>query len=148
MNRERWQKVKKVLETVLDKSPAARSIHLDEVCGADEDLRREVEKLLEFEQPEPVFTPEYASPEQIKGEKLTTASDVYSLGVILYELLTGARPYKTESKSLGEIIKAVCETDPERPSSVVSGAERWSVVSKNIKNNELLTNPKSKIRNP
>ncbi len=54
-----------------------------------------------------VFTPEYASPEQIKGEKLTTASDVYSLGVILYELLTGNRPYQTESKSLGEIIKAV-----------------------------------------
>ena len=61
----------------------------------------------------PIFTPEYASPEQIKSEKLTTATDVYSLGVILYELLTGTRPSKTDSKNIGEIIKSVCETEPE-----------------------------------
>jgi eukaryotic-like serine/threonine-protein kinase len=66
-----------------------------------------------------VFTPEYASPEQVRGEKLTTATDVYSLGVILYELLTDNRPYKTESRSISEIIRAVCETQPERPSSIV-----------------------------
>jgi len=102
-----------------------------------------------------VFTPEYASPEQLRGEKLTTATDIYSLGVILYELLTGNRPYKTESKNISDIIKAVCETQPERPSSVVSGAERWSVsgqTSKNkeqkTKDEEQQTNPKSKIQNP
>jgi serine/threonine protein kinase len=64
-----------------------------------------------------VFTPEYASPEQVRGEKLTTATDVYSLGVNLYELLTGSRPYETDSKNIGEIIKAVCETEPVRPSA-------------------------------
>ena len=67
-----------------------------------------------------IFTPEYASPEQVRSESLTTATDVYSLGVILYELLTGHRPYKTESRNINEIVRAICETEPERPSSVVS----------------------------
>lgn len=65
------------------------------------------------------FTPDYASPEQVRGEKLTTATDVYSLGVILYELLAGEKPYRTDSSNIGEVIRLVCETEPERPSSVV-----------------------------
>lgn len=75
-----------------------------------------------------VFTPEYASPEQVRGEQLTTSTDIYSLGVILYELLSGHRPYQTASKNFSEIIKAVCETEPERPSSVVL---RSSTISQN-----------------
>ncbi len=346
MNPERWQKVKNVLETVLEKSPDARSIYLDEVCGTDEDLRREVENLLEFEQPEAdllennavsavfandsfvknqtgkqignykiigelgaggmgavflaeradgefsqktalklikrgmdsdavlrrffnerqilaslehpniarlidggttddglpffvmeyveganildyadaqnldlderlklfrevcaavsfahqnlvihrdlkpsnilitndgkvklldfgiakllnsdaknqtatqmqIFTPEYASPEQIKSEKLTTATDVYSLGVILYELLTGTRPHKTDSKNISEIIKSVCETEPKPPSAAIwdSGfriSDLKETVSSNKKTDhrQSETNPKSKIQNP
>jgi eukaryotic-like serine/threonine-protein kinase len=49
----------------------------------------------------PVMTPEYASPEQIKGGPVTTASDVYSLGVLLYELLSGHRPYDIKTRNAG-----------------------------------------------
>jgi len=67
-----------------------------------------------------VMTPEYASPEQIKGEPITTLSDVYSLGVCLYELLAGARPYKLTRKTPDELSKAICEQEPQRPSTTVA----------------------------
>lgn len=68
-----------------------------------------------------MFTPEYASPEQILGsETVTTVSDVYSLGVILYELLTDHRPFETRGKSYAEIVRSVCETEPPRPSAWMS----------------------------
>ncbi|MDQ4120391.1 MAG: protein kinase [Acidobacteriota bacterium] len=67
-----------------------------------------------------MLTPEYASPEQIRGGRVTTASDVYSLGVLLFELLTAQKPYRITSRNAAEIIRAVCDTLPERPSSVVS----------------------------
>ena len=65
------------------------------------------------------YTPEYASPEQVRGEPITTASDVYSLGVLLYELLTGHRPYRFSSYVPGEVVRTICEAEPERPSTVV-----------------------------
>jgi serine/threonine protein kinase/tetratricopeptide (TPR) repeat protein len=66
-----------------------------------------------------MLTPDYASPEQVRNELISTASDVYSLGVILYVILTGRRPYRTNPDSPQEMMNAICETEPEKPSSAV-----------------------------
>jgi eukaryotic-like serine/threonine-protein kinase len=70
-----------------------------------------------------LMTPEYASPEQIRGEAITTASDVYSLGVLLYYLLTGHLPYRLSSRSPHEMARAICEIEPEKPSTAVLRVE-------------------------
>lgn len=69
-----------------------------------------------------IMTYEYASPEQVQGQQITTASDVYALGVILYELLTGHRPYQIERRVHAEAVRIICEEEPKRPSTAVSSA--------------------------
>jgi len=64
-----------------------------------------------------IATPEYASPEHLSGKSLTATSDVYSLGVTAYELLTGAKPYSGSAGSLDELVRTIGESAPPPPSS-------------------------------
>jgi serine/threonine protein kinase len=70
-----------------------------------------------------MMTPEYASPEQMRGEKITTVSDIYSLGVLLYEILSGHRPFKLKDRPSAEILKIVCEEQPTAPSTAALTAQ-------------------------
>jgi serine/threonine protein kinase len=72
-----------------------------------------------------MMTPAYASPEQVRGEKVTTSSDLYSLGIVFYELITGERPYRTEGKTHAEMIELVCRSGVRKPSETAraSGTE-------------------------
>ncbi|PAP75629.1 serine/threonine-protein kinase [Rubrivirga marina] len=88
------------------------------------------------------LTPAYAAPEQVEGEPVTAATDVYALGVMLYELLVGRRPYSFPSRALAEVARVVRESQPTRPSTAVtptSGTPRpaasgaWSAPPKTLR---------------
>jgi serine/threonine protein kinase/Flp pilus assembly protein TadD len=70
-----------------------------------------------------IMTPDHASPEQVRGQAITTSSDVYVLGVLLYKLLCGTSPFSISSMRLSEIERAICEKDPLPPSQMVSSEE-------------------------
>ena len=75
------------------------------------------------------MTPEFASPEQIRGDVITTSTDVYSLGVLLYKLLSGRMPYASGGTNIAALAQAICDIDPDRPSVAVTqdGGEGTSI---------------------
>jgi serine/threonine protein kinase/Tfp pilus assembly protein PilF len=100
-----------------------------------------------------VMTPEYASPEQVRGQHVTTATDIYSLGVILYQLLTGLRPFKLKDTSPEELSRVICDSEPTKPSDALSSqvpaaSGNWETAGLRTHDNGRRPNPQFAIRNP
>ncbi len=76
-----------------------------------------------------VMTPDHASPEQVRGQPITTASDVYVLGVVLFELLTGTRPFIIPSLRMRDIERVICEQEPVRPSEVFADEQSEGILA-------------------
>ncbi len=79
-----------------------------------------------------VLTPEYASPEQFRGDRVSTQTDVYSLGVLLYVILTGRRPYALGGMTRSEMLRTVCEREPPRPSEAVGLGSGGAVAARTV----------------
>ncbi len=92
------------------------------------------------------FTPQYASPEQVLGNPITTASDTYSLGVLLYLLLTGSLPYELKELTTAEMLRVICEEPPRRPAHAVNSGERLDADLEAILLKALRKEPRERYR--
>ncbi len=101
-----------------DGTPKLLDFGIGKVLSATDALGAEVDTSTQMR----LLTPEYAAPEQVTGAAVTTATDVYALGVLLYELLAGRHPYLAGDESRPEVERAVLEAAPTRPSTRASGA--------------------------
>jgi eukaryotic-like serine/threonine-protein kinase len=100
-----------------------------------------------------VMTPEYASPEQVRGQHVSTATDIYSLGVILYQLLTGLRPFKLKDTSPEELSRVICDSEPTKPSDALSSqgpaaSDNWEAAGLRTPDTGRRRNQQFAIRNP
>ena len=102
-----------------DGIPKLLDFGIAKLLGSDEDLLT-VETTVTAR----AMTPQYASPEQLRGEPITPSSDVYSLGILLYRLVAGRLPYRLDGCTPTQAERVVCEEDPPRPSAVLGDTAR------------------------
>ncbi len=88
------------------------------------DKRQFEQTLIETQDGQLLFTPDHAAPEQVTGKAVTTATDIYCLGILLYELMTGRRPFDLKNRRPGQLEKIICEQAPTAPSAVAAGLAR------------------------
>jgi Tfp pilus assembly protein PilF len=104
-----------ILVTASDGTPKLLDFGIAKLINDSEQEQKSTTRLL---------TPECASPEQVRGERMSTANDVFSLGVLLYSLLTGHHPFAVPNAGPLEAMRAICEMEPRLPSSVAPARHR------------------------